>query len=371
MAVLRSPPLRRRARLLSAFVALVLIFRASDSQGARLKDIANVQGIRDNDLFGYGLVVGLDGSGDSDRVLFTTQSLGGLLGRLGIRVSANDIHVRNVAAVMVTARIPPFARPGTRLDISVSSIGNATSLAGGTLLLTPLTGADGVVHAVAQGSVQVGGFDVGAFGSSMRKNQPTSGRVPQGATVELAVDMKLGPGPIVFDLKRPDFTNASRVANAIRAALPKATVKATDAASVEVTVPDMDPVALMAQLEAITVVTDERAKVVISERTGTIVAGENVRLRPVAVAHGGLRVTIASTPFASQPNGWTGSTVSGRQASIQVEEAGGNAISLPAATTIDQLVKGLNTLGATPRDLVAILQAIHAAGALEGDLEVL
>jgi flagellar P-ring protein precursor FlgI len=366
---------RRSAARRASWVLLIggLTFSAN-APAARLKDITDVQGVRDNDLFGYGLVVGLGGSGDSDQVLFTTQSLGGLLGRLGVRVSAADIHVRNVAAVMVTARLPPFARAGTRLDVSVSSIGNARSLAGGILLITPLNGADGQVHAVAQGAVQVGGYSVAAFGSSLEKNQPTSGRVPLGGTVELAVMPSLSEGPIVLDLRQPDFTNASRIAAAVSAAIPGVKARSVDAASVEVTPPPkQDLIDVLAKLEAIDVETDQRAKVVVSERTGTVVAGEHVRLHPVAVAHGGIRVAITTTPYQSQRFGayGTGASFSTRQTAMAVDEVAGKAISLPATGTIDELVKGLNLLGVSPRDLVAILQAIEAAGALDGDLEVI
>jgi flagellar P-ring protein precursor FlgI len=365
---LARPRLRFRGPALARLVSWALLIcglaLSRDAPAARLKDIADIQGVRDNDLFGYGL----GGTGDSDQVLFTTQSLGGLLGRLGIRVSASDIHVRNVAAVMVTARLSPYTRAGTHLDVSVSSIGNARSLAGGVLLITPLTGADGQVHAVAQGAVQVGGYSVSAFGSSMDKNNAASGRIPAGAIVELSVSPNLAGGPLVLDLRHPDFTNATRIAAAIGEAVEGAKARALDSASVEITPPaGQDLVGVIAKLEAVVVETDQRAKVVISERTGTVVAGENVRIHPVAVAHGGMKVAIAASPVVSPRLG----TLLGRQATIAVEEGAAKAVSVPAAGTVDEIVKGLNMLGANPRDLVAILQAIEAAGALDGDLEVI
>ncbi len=368
------------ARFLLALVTALLFGlsllapRLAFSAPTRIKELADVQGVRDNELFGYGLVVGLAGTGDTERVFFTSQTVAGMLGRLGIRVDPKDVRVRNVAAVMVTARLPPFSRSGSRIDVTVSSMGNARSLAGGVLLVTPLNGGDGLVHAVAQGPVQVGGYDVSASGSHLAKNQTTSGRIPQGALIEKPVIPKLD-GPVLLGLKRPDFTTATRIAAAVNDSLGEGSAKALDPAAVEIKIPEAfkdNTVGMIAQIELLSVEADRRAKVVVSERTGTVVAGDGVRLRPVAVAHGGLTVNVTTTPVVSQPGPFGGGqTVAGRVSNVAANEGSRSAVALPATASVDDLVKALNLLGATPRDLVAILQAIQAAGALDADLEVL
>jgi len=361
--------------VLLLLVAVLLAPSFADAAPVRVKELAAVEGVRDNELFGYGLVVGLAGTGDTERVFFTSQSISSMLGRLGIRIDPREVRVRNVAAVMVTARLPPFARAGGQIDVSVSSMGNARSLAGGVLLVTPLTGADGAVYALAQGPVQVGGFDAAAAGSSMRKNHPTSGRVPGGGTIERAVRVELGEGPLVFALRDPDFTTASRIAEAFNQTLGEGAARALDSAAVEVSVPearDPDRVGLIAELEALEVDADERAKVVISERTGTVVAGARVRIRPVAVSHGGLRISVSETPLVSQPAPFSdGATVRDRFATIDAHEGGRGAVALPASSNVDDLVRSLNLLGVSSRDLISILQAIKAAGALDAELEIL
>jgi flagellar P-ring protein precursor FlgI len=364
----------RRALLLPLFLALLFISNDALAK-TRLKELVDVQGMRDNELFGYGLVVGLTGTGDTEQVLFTSQSIAGMLGRLGVRIDPRDIRSRNVAAVMVTARQHTYARPGSRLDITVSSMGNARSLAGGVLLITPLAGPDGAVYAVAQGPVQVGGYEASAAGSMVRKNQTTSGRVPGGATVERAVTPTL-PALLTLALKRPDFANASRVAAAIEASLGKGSARALDPAAIEVKATDeqkADLVGLVAKLEDLEIEVDQRARVVVSERTGTVVIGDRVRLRPAAVAHGGLRVSIAQKAAVSQPAPFArvGSTVVANSAEVDANEGSRAAVALPAAASVDELVKALNLLGATPRDLIAILQALAADGALDAELEVI
>jgi flagellar P-ring protein precursor FlgI len=360
-------------------IVLVLALGLAESASAapvRIKELADVQGVRENPLFGYGLVVGLAGTGDSEMVFFTAQSIAGMLGRLGIRIDPKDVRVRNTAAVMVTAKLPGYARPGTRIDVNVGSMGNARSLAGGVLLVTPLTGPDGQVYAIAQGPVQAGGFDTVSAGTRMQKNQPTSGTVPSGATIERAVVANLEKGPLVLGLRRPDFTTALRIAEAVNKSLGGESARAVDPAAVEVQPgPDWKGkmVNLLAKIETLEVDPDQRAHIVVSERTGTIVAGEGVRIRPVAVAHGGLSIQVNQTPFVSQPNAMsrTGTTVTGRAATIQAQEANGRAVALPATTTVEDLVKALNMIGVGPRDLVAVLQAMKAAGALDADLEVM
>lgn len=371
-----SRPLR------TIIVAFAIALVASDAVAApvRLKELADVKGIRENALIGYGLVVGLAGTGDSESVLFTSQSMSGMLGRLGIRIDARDVRVRNVAAVMVTATLPAFTRPGTRLDVNVSSIGNARSLVGGTLLLTPLRGPDGNTYAVSQGGIQAGGVAARGLGNRFTQNTPTAGRIPSGATIERAVTVDL-TGPVVLALRVPDFTTASRVAiriNERMAELKIETVKATakDPAAVEVTLPDDyegGAVALIAELESLEVDADSRARIVVSERTGTVVAGANVRLRPVVVAHGSFSVAIDSQPVVSQPNAFSlgGKTVAQRQGTLTTDAEKKKALALPQTSTVQELAAALNLLGANPRDLISILQAMKAAGALDADLEVL
>jgi flagellar P-ring protein precursor FlgI len=341
----------------------------------RIKDLVDVQGMRENALYGYGLVVGLANTGDSTQVSFTAQSISGMLGRMGIRVNPIDVRVRNTAAVMVTTELPSFSRPGTRIDVSVSSMGDARSLAGGVLLITPLTGPDGMVYAVAQGPVQAGGFDVMAAGSHLQKNHPTSGTVPGGASVERTVSPDLEKVPIVLGLRRPDFTTALRIADAVNKSLGEEAAKANDPALVQVKIPASwkgKVVAMLSQLEALEVDPDQRARIVVSERTGTVVAGQGVRIRAVAVAHGALSISVRQTPWASQPGPFSqGKTVAGKTAAIDAQEPAKPAVALPATSSVEELVKAFNLLGVSARDLVAVLQAMKAAGAIDADLEVM
>lgn len=364
-----------RAFALTLLVALGFAPPAARAADARIKELAQVQGQRDNELFGYGLVVGLQGTGDSDRVFFTSQSIAGMLARLGIRVDPRDVKSRNVAAVMVTARLPTFTRSGTRLDVTVSSIGNARSLMGGVLLLTPLTAADGQVYALAQGSLQVGGYDTAWLGNMVRKNQTNSGRVPNGAVVEKTYTPPTPKGPVLLGLSQPDLGTAVRIAKAIDEKYGKGTAKALDPAAVEVTPPAEfadSPLVMLAELEELRVPVVERARVVINERTGTVVAGENVHLRPAAVAHGGLTVNITTRPIIMQPQPFTNAgNVVLPYGTVNAAEEKADAVALPATSSVDDLVKALNALHVTPRDLVSIMQALHAAGALDADLEVL
>lgn len=365
--------MKRRVGLLA--VLLVALALPAAAAPVRIKDLVDVQGVRENALFGYGLVVGLAGSGDSEQVFFTSQSISGMLGRMGIRVDPRDVRVRNTAAVMVTASLPSFSRPGTRIDVSVSSMGNARSLAGGVLLITPLTGPDSAVYAVAQGPVQAGGFDLSASGTRIQKNHPTSGMVPGGGTVERAVTPDLEKAPLLFGLRRPDFTTALRIAEAVNKSLNEEVAVANDPAVVQVKIPASwkgKVVAMMAQLEAVEVDPDQRARIVVSERTGTIVAGQGVRIRPVAVAHGGLSISVRQTPWASQPGAFgQGRTVAGKVATMDAQEAVKPVVALPATTSVEDLVKAFNLLGVSARDLVAVLQAMKAAGAIDADLEVM
>jgi flagellar P-ring protein precursor FlgI len=358
-----------------ALLALLALLAPGAGQAARIKELADVVGVRENALYGYGLVVGLAGTGDTERILFTQQSIAGMLGRLGIRIDPKEVRARNVAAVMVTAKLPPFARPGTRIDVAVSSLGNARSIAGGVLLVTPLTGGDGKVYAVGQGPVQVAGYDVASGGAGARKNTPTSGRVPGGATVERAITFDLAAGPITLALRRPDLTTASRLAAAVNQKVGAGTAKATDAAAVTVTLPEAqkeDVVGFLATLEALDVEADQRSRVVVSERTGVVVAGEGVRIRPVMVSHGGLQVRVQRDPVFSQPNAFgQGTSLQGTVDRAVASESGTGAVALPATTTVEDLAKALTTLGAGPRDLISVLEAMKIAGALDAELEVL
>lgn len=362
-----------RALALALFVVAALPAFAAP---ARLKELVEVQGSRDNALLGYGLVVGLTNTGDSEQVLFTMQSIAGMLGRLGVRVDPRDLRSRNVAAVMVTARLPTYARTGSTLDVTVSAMGNARSLQGGTLLMTPLAAADGQTYAVAQGPVQVGGFDVNGGTAAMRKNTPTAGSVPSGTTVEKTVAPSLTGGTLVLRLKRADFTNAARIVAAIDGAVAPATAKALDSAAIEIKLPDTEkdqPVLFLSKLEALTIDVDQRAKVVISERTGTIVMGENVKLRPAAISHGGLRISINTQFAVSQPPAFasSGQTVVAPVQQVEANEGQKSAVAIPAASSVEELVKALNAIGASSRDLIAILQALKAAGSLDAELEVM
>jgi flagellar P-ring protein FlgI len=361
----------------AACLLIVLIWTslAVASPEVRLKDIAQINGARGNQLIGYGLVVGLEGTGDSKGALFTTQSVANMLQRFGIAVPAAQMKVKNIAAVIVTADLPPFVREGTRIDVTVSSLGDARSLQGGTLLQTLLMGADGNVYAVAQGPISVGGFGAASGGASQQKNHLTVGRIPAGAIVEREVPASVVRDNAVFiTLNSPDFTTAARVASAIRQKFPQTLPRALDAATIRVELTGEereDVVTLIAALHEITVQPDAPARVVINERTGTVVLGGNVTLSPAAVAHGNLTVRIDAKLQVSQPPALSGgTTVVTPRRDVKVSEQAERLDALPQAVTVEQLVKALNTLGVSPRDLMSILQALRRAGALHAEIEV-
>lgn len=341
----------------------------------RLKEVASVQGVRANQLIGYGLVVGLDGTGEQNAV--TAQSLSALLQSLGVTLPPGVVpQGRNTAAVMVTAELPPFAQPGQTLDIAVSSMGSAKSLRGGTLLMTPLRGADGEVYALAQGNLIVGGAGASAGGSKVQINHLSAGRVPGGAMVERSVPTPLHAGDTVqLDLRAADYSTARSVAEAINGAKGDGIAVALDGRTVQVRVPTGagDRVAFMADIENLPVAMQKpAARVVLNARTGSVVMNESVTLAACAVAHGSLSVTISSTPVVSQPNPLAGGeTVAGEKADIAITQQGGALVQMPAGTQLTDVVKALNALGATPQDLLAILQAMKAAGALTAELEVI
>ncbi|GAB4263488.1 MAG: flagellar basal body P-ring protein FlgI [Deferrisomatales bacterium] len=359
---------------------LALLVPPGLARAARVKDIAHVDGVRDNQLIGYGLVVGLNGTGDDTGTEFTARTAANLLERFGISVSADEIDFQNLAAVMVTADLPPFARAGQRIDVTISSLGDAKSLQGGVLLLTPLRAPNGQVYAVAQGAVTLGGYGAGAKGASVQVNHPTVGRIPGGATLERDAPMlELTDGHLDLVLHRADFTTAARTARAVDAAFGPGTAQALDAGRVRVRLPEeegTDPVAFLSALENVTVQPDVVAKVVVDEKTGTVVLGEEVRVRPVAISHGALTVQITPYLEVSQPEptfgvGPRGRTVARDRAEVAVAEEEGHVFLLDQGESLASLVRALNALAVSPRDLVAIFRTLKAAGALDAELEIL
>lgn len=343
--------------------------------GARIKDIARVQGVRNNQLVGYGLVVGLAGTGDSDKSTYTVQSIASMLKAFGVAVGPGQLKPKNAAAVMVTAQLPPFAKSGDTIDITVSSLGDAKSLQGGTLIQTPLKAANGAVYAVGQGPLSVGGFSAGGGGNSQQKNFPTVGTIPGGAIVEQEVAASMAEsGNITLSLSKPDFTTASRVSEAIAYRFGQIAY-ARDAGTVVVEVPGAysgNLVGFIASLEELPVTPDSSAKVVINERTGTVVMGGNVTIAAVAVTQGGLTVKITTTPEVSQPPPLSGgTTVVTNKQEVDAQEKQAPLVVLPASSNVSDLVNALNAVGASPRDVISILQAIKAAGALNAELQLI
>ncbi len=366
------------------FIVVCMCSWASCSASARaerIKDIAQVEGFRTNQLFGYGLIVGLDGTGDKQNTEFTVQTLTNLLQEYRIKVSPDDVRVKNVAAVMVTAEIPPYVQPGTRLDAVVSSMGDARSLSGGTLLLTPLKGADGQVYAVAQGPVSLGGgYTANGIGARVSKNHQTAGRLTAGVLVERPVpsETPLTNGKLHINVKQPDFTTSQRVTDAINTALAAPLAQSLSPGIVAVTVPDQylqNPVSFIASLESIEVISDAPARIVVNERTGTVVIGDNVRIAPVAVAHAGLHVTIKTDLNVSQPAPLSnGETTVVPDTTIIVEEPKNRQLTeLPGGpgVRLSELVLGLSALKVTPRDLIAVFEALKEAGALRAEIVVM
>ncbi len=377
-----TPPLaaeRALHRLVWLAVLLAGLLAWWPSHAARIKEVATVQGVRPNQLTGYGLVVGLDGTGDqSTQAPFTTQSIIAMLQQMGVSLpSGTQMQLRNVAAVMVTAELPPFAQPGQRIDIAVSSIANAKSLRGGTLIATPLKGADGQLYALAQGNLIVGGAGAAAGGSSVQINHLLAGRVPQGATVERSVPTPLQQGDwLQLDLNASDFATAREVARTINAAKGDGTARALDGRVVRVRMPPEpdERVSFLADIENLAVALPRpAAKIVLNARTGSVVMNEAVTLGACAVAHGALSVTINSTPLVSQPAPFSnnGRTVTSEQADISITTQSGSLMQMKAGAELGDVVKALNALGATPQALLAILQAMKSAGALNAEIEVI
>jgi flagellar P-ring protein precursor FlgI len=371
---------RRGMPLLMAGLMLVavLLLPVSAFATSRIKDIADFEGVRDNQLVGYGLVVGLNGTGDDlKKSVFTRESLIGMLERLGVNARDTKLDTKNVAAVMVTAALPPFGRQGTRIDIQIAALGDANSLQGGTLLVTPLLGADSEVYAVAQGPVAIGGYTASGDASTVTKGVPTSGRIANGAIIEREVGFAMNSMQNVkITLRNPDLTTAQRIADAINGYLSLDAARPLDPTTVQVTIPPTfsgDTVALLTKIEQLPVEPDEVAKVVIDENNGVIVMGANVRISTVAIAQGNLTIRVTETPQVSQPTAFsnTGTTTTVPRTNIQVDEQNGKKLALvPAGVTLQELVNGLNALGIGPRDMISILQSIKAAGALQADIEV-
>ena len=385
-----------RSKLILWALILALFLLPPTVMAARVKDLISIKGIRPNQLFGYGLIVGLNGTGDKDGTVFTLQALANMLEAMGIHVRPREVKVNNVAAVMVSATLQPFARIGKKMDVTVSSIGDAKSLQGGTLLLTPLKGVDGRVYALAQGPISVGGFSAGgAAGGGVTKNHPTVGTISGGATVEKEVPLPMeDQKELMFVLNSPDFMTATRIAGAINARFGGTAAKAVDSGTLRFQVPsDLGEgmVQLLAELGNLDVTPDSTAKVIVNERTGTVVIGENVRISQVAVAHGNMTIQIKETKEVSQPlpfsppskNAQTSRTEDGvivtpgaatvvtPQTDVGVEEEKSGLVVLPEGRTVGELVRALNAIGVGPRDLITILQAMKTAGALQAELEII
>ena len=344
---------------------------------SRIKDLANIEGVRQNQLIGYGLVVGLNGTGDTlNNIPFTKQSLQAMLERMGVNIRGATIRTGNVAAVMVTGNLPAFATQGTRMDITVSAMGDAKSLQGGTLLVTPLLGADGNVYAVGQGSLAIGGFSAEGQAASVTKGVPTNGRIANGALVEREIEFQLNRLPNVrLALRNGDFTTAKRIAAAVNDYLGNKVAEPVDPSTVQLSIPAEfkgNVVALLTEIEQLQVEPDAGAKIVIDERSGIIVMGRDVRVNTVAVAQGNLTVTVSESPQVSQPNAFAnGRTVVTPNTNVAVREDGKKLALVKDGVSLQQLVDGLNGLGIGPRDMISILQAIKAAGAIQADIEVM
>lgn len=366
----------RKLALLILILSVPLFSADGNVRVARVRDIANLEGVRDNPLIGYGLVVGLNGTGDRRQTIFTTQTLANVMQRMGVQIPPSSVRVNNVAAVFVTATLPPFARPGTRIDVTVSSVGDAKSLEGGLLLMTPLKAADGQVYAEAQGALTLGGYSAGNAANSRQVNHPTVARVPEGALVERDSSVELqATRQLSLFLRDPDFLVSRELAEAINHELGIEAASARDARTIDI---DLRRTSLggvpafMARIEELTIPLHTRARVVVNERTGTIVLGRDVRLGAVSILHGNLSIEISTKFDVSQPAPFgKGETTVTPQQDINARETPARNLALSEGATVDELVSGLQAMGATARDVIAILQAMKVAGALQAELEVL
>jgi flagellar P-ring protein FlgI len=356
--------------------AILLLALSLHAKPARVKELVSLEGVRDNQLIGYGLVVGLNGTGDKRQTFFSAQSLANMLDRMGVQINPQQMLVRNMAAVMVTANLPPFAQPGTRIDLTAAAIGDASNLQGGLLLATPLRGLDGQVYAVAQGAVITGGFVAGGGGNTKGLNHPTAGRVPSGAIVERAAP-SVAPtaAKLRLQLRQADFTTASRIAAAVNQRFQTTAATAENSGAIAVNAPPAwapRMVEFIAEIESLTVEADRPARIVINERTGTIVMGKEVQISPVAILHGALSVEIQTTFDVSQPAPFSqGQTQVVPQQNVTVKEEKAKNVVLKRGATVEELARALQSIGSTARDIIAILQNLRAAGALEAELEVI
>lgn len=385
-----------RFKNISLIVLILCFFGPSASYSARIKDISSIKGIRQNQLLGYGLIIGLNGTGDKGGTKFTIQGLVNMLEHMGVHVDPDEVKVKNVAAVVVSAKLPPFARIGKKIDVTLSSIGDAKSLQGGTLLLTPLKGVDGKVYALAQGPVSIGGYSAGgAAGGGVTKNHPTVGKISGGANIEKEIPLSImSQNELTIMLNNADFNTANRAAKAINLRIGENVAEPIDSGTLKFRIPEKfknQVVKLIAQIGEIQVEPDSIAKVIVNEKTGTVVVGENVRIQKVAVAHGNLSINIKEKKNVSQPQPFApsgagvapqqtqggtvvapgGSTVVTSESQVAVAEENSRLLLIPKGRTIGELVNALNAIGVTPRDLITILQAIKAAGALQGELEII
>jgi flagellar P-ring protein precursor FlgI len=364
-------------RLSKLLATVLLVLPVIPAQAARLKDLVDIEGVRDNQLIGYGLVVGLAGTGDRRQALFSAQSLTNMLERMGVSVPPAAVRVNNTAAVMVTATLPPFAQPGMHIDITAAAIGDASNLQGGILVLTSLRGADGMVYAIAQGPVMTGGFSAGKGGSSQTVNHPTVARAPSGATVERVAPSLVPKNSIRLQVRHSDFTTAARIVAALNQhfTADKPLARAENSGLVTVAVPPdftSRVTEFVAELEGLSVEADRPARVVINERTGTIVIGKDVRVAPVAILHGNLSVEIQTTMQVTQPNALgQGTTQVVPQTTVTAKEDKARSVLLKQGATVEELVRALAAIGSTPRDVIAILQNLRSAGALDAEVEVI
>ena len=385
-----------RFKSLVLMVLVLSFFLSSIAMAARIKDIVAIKGVRQNQLFGYGLVIGLNGSGDKGGTTFTIQALSNMLENMGVHVNPGDMKVKNVAAVIVSAMLPPFAKIGQKLDVTISSIGDAKSLQGGNLLLTPLKGVNGKVYAIAQGAMSIGGFSAGgAAGGGITKNHPTVGLISGGATIEREIPQSLGnKQELTLMLNNPDFNTAFRIAGVINSLYGDGIAKPVDASTVTFSIPHKfqgRTVELIAQIGILDVAPDVIAKIIVNERTGTVVMGTNVRISEVAVAHGNLTIQIKEDKEVSQPAAFApsgegaaptqfedgvtvapgGATIVTPESKVSVDEEKKQLIHFREQNTIGELVKALNAIGVSPRDLITVLQAMKAAGALQAELVII
>ncbi|MBO4519910.1 MAG: flagellar basal body P-ring protein FlgI [Alphaproteobacteria bacterium] len=372
--------LKKIQKSIGVLIAMpLLIWAASANASSRIKDISDIEGVRENYLIGYGLVVGLNGTGDSiSSMAFTEESLIGMLERLGVNTRDGKIKSKNIAAVMVTGSLPAFARQGTRIDVTISALGDAKSLQGGVLLVTPMLGADGEVYAIAQGQVAIGGFSAQGDAQSVVKGVPTSGRIANGGIIEREIMFDFAnQKAIKLALRNPDFTTAARITDAINSYVGSVAATTIDSGTVSINIDRSrreDLIQMLTDIEQLRIEPDQVAKVIIDEKSGIIVIGENVRINPIAIAQGNLTIRVTETPQVSQPAPFsmTGETVTVPRTDIQVDEQSENKLNiLKSGVSLQELVDGLNALGVGPRDMISILQAVKAAGALQAEIEVM